>query len=156
MITHTTDAEDLTQKVFTRAMQAYGDFRQESEVTTWLHRIAMNLCVNYIRDKTRHRRVDGKSLDEEDREEGKLSLLDIVPNPEPAQLSLLEKDEVSRDLRMALAEMEAIYREVIVLREFQQMSYEEIAKVLAISVEAVGARLLRARNQLKIKMKRYM
>jgi RNA polymerase sigma-70 factor (ECF subfamily) len=151
LTTHPLDAEDLTQQVFTRAMGAYTTFRQESDVATWLHRIAMNLCVNYIRDRVRHRRVEGPSIDDGGPNERPLA--DTLPERRPGPPSLMERDDVSRRLRAALSEMDEIHRDVLVLREFEGLSYEEIARVLDIHVDAVGVRLLRARNQLKQMMK---
>lgn len=147
------DAEDLTQQVFIRAYKKYDSFRQESDVYTWLYRIAMNLCVDYIRGRKREIETVPVEVNADDSHR---SYWENIPDGELSHQNRLEQKELMGLIQETIADMKEKYRHVIILREFEGLSYEEIAKTLGISVKVVEIRLYRARNKLKKKTKDFL
>lgn len=122
------DAEDWTQETFLRAFSAIKGFRGESSLATWLYRIAVNVCMGNLRKKTT------------------ASLDDIEYKIEDEE----EKDnDIVEEVQRVLAQMSPFYRTLLILRHFEDLSYEEIADVLNISVNSVKIGLHRARKKFK-------
>lgn len=129
-------AEDLSQEVFLRMFLHLGKFREESSVRTWALSIARNVFLSYAKRKK------PVLLEEQDWE----GATDINSNqPEEQALKKEQAKEVHRCL-MCLAEQE---RTVLLLRDFEELSYEEIAKVMGIKTEAVKSRIYRARQKFR-------
>ena len=137
------DAEDVAQETFLRAHRAIADFRGDAKLSTWLYAIASRLCLNSLASgewKMARRRV------EED-------LAGLVWD-EPG--GNLERDEREAAVHRALAELTEERRVVIVLRDFEGLSYDEIAGALGLELGTVRSRLHRARLDLKDKLERYL
>lgn len=142
------EASDLTQDAFVRAYRAWGEFRGESQIYTWLYRIALNLCHNQRKKGDRRRRVEGPSLDtsiHEDEDARPMEVADFRPQPSHR----IENDELRVRLHEALQSLPENYRTVIVLRDIEGLSYEEIAAVTDSTLEAIKSRLFRARTLLR-------
>jgi RNA polymerase sigma-70 factor (ECF subfamily) len=150
------EASDLTQDTFVRAFNAWGEFRGESQVYTWLYRIALNLCHNQQKRVVRRNRMERWSLDSvsDDDFEGRGPI--EVADERPLPLARLESDEMRLRLREALLELPENYRAVIVLRDIEGLTYEEIARVTDSSLEAIKSRLFRARQTLRRLLQPYM
>lgn len=133
------DAMDCTQETMLRAFRAYPSFRREANEKTWFYRIAYNTCVDHLR-----KRPSDISLDAL-REQG----FDPSSNGlcEPGEH--LEKEEIRRDILRSLALLPQDQRAAVILRDFQQMSYSEIARILDISEGTVKSRIARAREKIK-------
>ncbi len=138
------DAEEIAQEAVLKAFMHLKQFRGESKFSTWVIRITINEARMRLR---RQRRVDFEPILEE-REDG-----DYVPRQIkdwreiPSQS--LERREVRQALKQALAALPAIYREVFILRDVQQLSIAETAEILGITGTNVKARLLRARLRMR-------
>ncbi|MFN4245730.1 MAG: RNA polymerase sigma factor [Brevinematia bacterium] len=142
------DLEDLAQEVFIKVFKNIGNFRGESQFYTWLYRIAMNISYDYKR-KNR----ETYSLDEplkEDEEDTFEKVLSDSSIEDP--LSVIETEELKEKLRKFIKELPKEYQEVLVLREYEGLSYEEIAKILNCPIGTVESRLFRARKELKEKI----
>jgi RNA polymerase sigma-70 factor (ECF subfamily) len=131
------DAEDVLQETFAGAYKNAGTFRGDSSVGTWLTKILVRQVAQWKRTRAR------KRLGELD-EGGVVSSADHVSGV-----------ETKVDLQSALNQLSEEHKEVLVLREFQHLSYDEIATVLEIPRGTVESRLHRARNELKAKLKAY-
>ncbi|WP_231967864.1 sigma-70 family RNA polymerase sigma factor [Thermanaeromonas toyohensis] len=143
------DAQDLAQEVFVRAYLNLEKFRFEADLGTWLHRITVNVYLN-SRRKNKKDNI-AYSLDEPLlTEEGEVSR-DLAATGSDPQEVLAEKEK-QRYIRQALENLPPEYRAVLVLREFQGLNYEDIAKVLGCSLGTVKSRLNRARQALKEKV----
>jgi RNA polymerase sigma-70 factor (ECF subfamily) len=141
-------AEDLVQETYLRALQAFARLRPDSNLKSWLFTILRNLRLNQVRDglnKSRAVEMDepgGGTREFEDK-----SLKD------PLFLYLAKVTQA--DVRKAIEELPAVYREVIVLREFEELSYLEIAQVLDCPCGTVMSRLKRARERLKERLQHW-
>jgi RNA polymerase sigma-70 factor (ECF subfamily) len=155
MIEDREEAEDLTQDTFVNAYRAYDGFRHESQIYTWLYRIAVNLTKNRLDRRGRRRATDGPSLDapvEVDED-------DITRQIEDWRLApdrVAENSELNQVLAHHVARLRPEYKEVVVLRDFEDLSYEDIARVVGCSVQAVKSRLFRARSVLRKVLTEYL
>ncbi len=146
MVRDTGHAEDLVQDVFIKAYAKLGDFEQKSRFYTWLYRIAVNRTLDFIKSRDRSKT---RSLEE-------LPLVHPEANPaETNPAAPLLEQEFLRKMEEALEEIPPKFREILVLREVQELSYEEISEVLGCSKGTVESRLFRARAKLKDKLKNY-
>jgi len=140
------DAKDLCQEVFLKAYRALGTFKREARFSSWLYQIALNAC----RDRLRRRR--GRTY---------LSLDDLEDSGEPplamggpSALELVEARDLSRIVELAMAELAPEQREVIVLKEYQDLTFLEIAEVLDVPISTVKTRLYRGLGQLRQRLER--
>ena len=146
------EARDLTQETFLRAFQSIAHFRGDSDLRTWMYRIAINQARNRWRWWRRRRRDVTVSIDAP-QPNGQVSLAgtlkaDNGANPETDTLA----HERERALRNALSSLKRVYRETVVLRDIEGFAYEEIAVALDISVGTVKSRLARGRQELRRKL----
>lgn len=158
------EACDLTQDTFVRAYGAWREFRGESQIYTWLYRIAINLCHNQQKKLQRRRRVECVSLDSAPAESGSGSGAAHGPmwssrevaDERPLPLQTLESHELRVRLHEALRELPDNYRTVIVLRDIEGLTYEEIARITDSTLEAIKSRLFRARGAIRRLMEPYL
>jgi RNA polymerase sigma-70 factor (ECF subfamily) len=146
------EARDLTQETFLRAFQSIGQFRGESDLRTWIYRIAINQARNRWRWWRRRRRDVTVSLDSESAQ-GNQPLIDLLRaagENSPEQKTLARERE--RVLRKALQSLSLAYRETVILRDIEGFSYEEIAETLGINVGTVKSRLARGRQELRTRL----
>jgi RNA polymerase sigma-70 factor, ECF subfamily len=146
------EARDLTQETFLRAFQSIVHFRGESDLRTWIYRIAINQARNRWRWWRRRRRDATVSIDAPE-VGGRLGLMATLKSEhprDPEQDTLANERE--RALRKALGSLRRVYREAVVLRDIEGFAYEEIAATLEISVGTVKSRLARGRQELRRKL----
>ena len=144
------EARDLTQETFLQAFRNIAGFRGEADLRTWLYRIAVNQARNRWRWWKRRHRDKTVSLDAPAGDEGSASLSAGIANEsaaDPEQQALARERE--RVLLAALATLSRPYREVIVLRDLEGLSYEEIAQALDMNIGTVKSRLSRGRDELR-------
>lgn len=142
------DAGDLAQETFIRLYQALGGFRGDSSFSTWLYRIAANACRDELRKRQRRRNVSMEELIESSPANTPVAGNEYSPE------ETVQRREVQRQVQDCLNELSEDHRLILVMREIQGLSYEEIAGVLQCSLGTVKSRISRARNALKDKMKR--
>jgi RNA polymerase sigma-70 factor, ECF subfamily len=150
------EAEDLTQDTFVNAHRAFDTFRGDSQVYTWLYRIAVNLTKNRLERRTRRDRAHSYSLDAPVETEGDEDLWRQTPDWSAAPDRLLANEELGELLAAEVTRLRADYREVVILRDYEGLSYEQIATVVGCSVQAVKSRLFRARSVLRDRLCRYV
>jgi len=131
------DAQDAMQETMLRAYRSFSDFREQAQVRTWLHRIAVNTCIDLIR-----KRRNVVSLDAL-RDEG----FDVGDERQSSYLKL-EESERKRLVNEGLSQLPEEMRAMIVLRDVRGLSYEEVAAVLDLPLGTVKSRISRARNKL--------
>lgn len=135
------DAEDVVQETFAGAYRGLGAFRHEASVKSWLTHILILQAARHHREQTRRR--------------GRLEAARDVMGPRAAQAPGHGAD-LRLDLGSALMALSSEHREVIVLRELQGMSYDDMAAVLKLPWGTVESRLFRARRQLQVLLKEYL
>lgn len=148
------EAEDMAQEVFVQVFKAVGQFRGESKLSTWIYRIAVNLCKNRAKYLSR-RHADLQDEFEPAQERlsaphGKGVTFSDVSRPD----DMVEGYEIERIVQRCISELEADFREVLVLRDVEDLSYEEIAEITGLADGTVKSRIFRARGLLKTKVER--
>lgn len=135
------EAEDLVQETYIRALEAFGRLRENSNVRGWLFTILRNQWLNELR-----RRRSGPQL----MDSVEMSVIDSLPGQFPDAQYLLELEEEAVQVRAAIRKLPPEFQEVLVLREFEELSYQEIATVLECPTGTVMSRLGRARGRLRV------
>jgi len=142
MCRNPSDAEEAAQEAFLAAWQGLPFFRGEASFSTWLYRLASNACVDVLRREGRHRAAAGPSLD--DAESG-CDPADPAPSPQ----ALAERAELREQIEAGLAALPPDYRQVLILRELHQRTYDEIAEILDLDLGTVKSRINRGRKRLR-------
>ena len=143
------DAADVLQNVFVKVFRGIGQFHGHSSLKTWMYRIAVREALNYRRGWFRRHVHEPVSLDEESAEP--VTALSTKPCGE-SPYEALELAERQKLVKAALAALPPPYRAVLVLREIDEMPYDEIADVLGIAEGTVKSRLMRGRELLRRKL----
>jgi RNA polymerase sigma-70 factor (ECF subfamily) len=143
------DAEEITQDAFIRAYRGLSRFRGESSLSTWLHRIALNLARNRYWYFFRRRRQHWVSLDRPLTEDSDATFADLVAatDRDPAQETVTS--EFTTLVAACMERLDPRHREILVMRNVLDLSYEEIARSLGINVGTVKSRIARAREYLR-------
>jgi RNA polymerase sigma-70 factor (ECF subfamily) len=146
------EARDLTQETFLSAFRHIARFRGDADLKTWLYRIAVNQSRNRWRWWRRRRKDVTVSLDEPDRtrEEPLSARLRDLNGSNPEADTLEHEREAA--IRAALRTMSRAYREIVILRDLEGLTYEEIAAALEIGIGTVKSRLARGRTELRKKL----
>ncbi|MSU70307.1 MAG: sigma-70 family RNA polymerase sigma factor [Opitutaceae bacterium] len=146
------DAEEVTQDAFIRAHRGLVNFRGDSAFSTWLYQIATNLARNRYWYWWRRKRDKSVSFDAPLSAENDTTLAEIIPT----ELETPEDATVTKELITSIAagmeKLNAKHREILILRNIKNLSYEEIAAILSISVGTVKSRIARAREALRAKL----
>ena len=149
MLGSNSDVEDIAQQVFIRVWKSARRYVPRAKFTTWLLKITRNLVFNELRRSKRHAHVPLQT--EPGAEEFPLK---DTTNPTP-DASLLE-NELQRAIEEAITELPESQRMALILRRYEQLSYEEISEVLDLSVPAVKSVLFRARTELRARLSKYL
>ena len=138
------EADDAAQEVFIKAYRGLGSFRGSSGFSTWLYRIAVNHCRDGLRKRARERTESWEALREREGEAAEQRISQDSPAGQ------------RRQLQEALDRLPEQYRAILILREAEGMSYQELAEFLGCSLDAVKARLRRARSELVEKARHFL
>ena len=137
------DAADMTQETFIKAYNSLQSFRGDSKFSVWLYRIASNVCLDFLRSRSRKQTVS-LSVEDDEGEEAQLDIADESQSPEV----LLERGLTRNAVRRGLDTLPPDYRQILLLREIQGLSYDEISTALGIDIGTVKSRIFRARKRL--------
>lgn len=146
------EAEDMTQEVFVQVFKSIDTFRGDSKLSTWIYRIAMNLTKNRHKYLARryhksHSDIDGNEPDDAHNDaQGRTS--GEVQRPDWEAMG----NETERIVLRCLHQLEAEFREILILRDVENLSYEEVASITQLPIGTVKSRLHRARSLLKSKV----
>jgi RNA polymerase sigma-70 factor (ECF subfamily) len=143
MVGNEFDALDIAQEAFLKAYRSLGNFRGDSKFSVWLYRLTSNICIDFLRPRSRADTVSLTVLDC-DEEEQELEIPDgrFLPEDE------LQKKELRASIGRGLQTLPDEYRRILVLRELGGMSYEELSAALDLDLGTVKSRLSRARKRL--------
>jgi RNA polymerase sigma-70 factor, ECF subfamily len=142
------EACDVVQESFLSAYRAIGKFRGDARFSTWLGSIVLNQARNHLKQKNARSRNEGISLDESaDAPDG--TRLIAVRSSDESAVEQLENRELAASVQLCIGALDGEQREVLVLRDIQEFSYEEIGVMLKLPEGTIKSRLFRARNALK-------
>ena len=136
------DAAEAAQEAFLSVWQGLRFYRGDASFSTWLYRLVSNACIDLLRREGRHQAAAGPSLNDE---ELGMDVPDSAPNPHEAA----EQKELRALIEEGLQSLSPEHRQVLVLREIHQLSYDEIADTLELDVGTVKSRISRGRRQLR-------
>ena len=136
------DAAEAAQEAFLAAWQGLPNFRGDAAFSTWLYRLASNACIDLLRREGRHQNAAGPSFNDE---ESGLDVTDTAPTPSET----LERKELRDQIEAGLQSLSTEHRQVLILREIHQLSYEEISQILKLDSGTVKSRISRGRRQLR-------
>lgn len=140
------EARDLAQEAFLKSYRALGSFKLEARFSSWLYQIALNAARDRLRRRRTRHDVSLDSVEETaDRPLGR---------PDPSALDLVESRDLSRLVAAAVAELPEEQREVVVLKEYQGLTFAEIAEALDVPLSTVKTRLYRGLGQLRLRLER--
>ena len=142
MCRNSADAEEAAQEAFLAAWQALPAFRGDASFATWLYRLVSNACVDILPREGRHQAMAGPSLDDEESSPE-------PPDKSPSPHALAERAELRRQIEAGLAALPPEYRQVLILREIHQCTYDEIAQICSIDLGTVKSRINRGRKRLR-------
>jgi len=145
------DAEDVLQETFMKAYEHLDQFKGDSKFYTWIVRIAVNQALM----KLRRRKTDKTVSIDETIDTGEDTVVREIAAWDENPEQQFSRDELGSILDTAVSSLEPLYRSVFVLRDIEELSTEETAEALGLSVPAVNSRLLRARLQLREKLTRF-
>jgi RNA polymerase sigma-70 factor, ECF subfamily len=131
-------AEDIAQEAFVRAFKGLPRFERKAKFSSWLYQIALNLCKDHLKSKSRHARSAG-----EDQLEG------VDSNPRDQAPAQVVQGELSEKMREAIQSLPLLYRESFVLRHLQGLEYADIARITEVPADTVRVRAYRAREMLR-------
>lgn len=137
------DAADMAQDAFIKAYSSLSSFRGDSKFSVWLFRIVSNLCLDFLRSRKRRPTVS-LSVENDEGEDMEFEIADESQSPE----TLLEQKLTREAVRCGLDSLPPEQRQILLLREIQGLSYEEIAQVLELESGTVKSRIFRARKRL--------
>lgn len=143
MVGNSEDAADMSQEAFIKAYNSLNSFRGDSKFSVWLYRIVSNVCLDFIRSRKRKQTVS-LSVEDDNGEDVELDIADDTQSPERLMDKQLTRDAVRR----GLASLPPGQRQILLLREIQGLSYDEIAEVLNVEAGTVKSRIFRARKKL--------
>ena len=143
------EAEDLTQEVFVQVFKAIGTFRGDSKLSTWIYRIAVNLCKNrskYLRVRHANEQDELDAMAER-LAPGETTRANVAQIERPDEA--MAGRQVEKIVQDAIQKIEPTFRECLILRDVEELSYEEIEQITGLAAGTVKSRIFRARAQLK-------
>ena len=143
MMRNEDEAIDLSQEAWVKGWQRLKQFHGEASFVTWITRIVINLCLDQLR---KHKRIRAESIEQLEEELGGVERQMPVVNPNPTER--LERGELRQRIDRALGQLSYEHRTVLVLHEFEELEYKEIAKRMECSIGTVMSRLFYARRKM--------
>jgi len=133
------EAEDLTQDIFLKVFKSLGTFDRRANFQTWLISVSRNLCIDHYRSVRKERQTVDRAVDASEV---------ATPSAEPGPMAALEQRDRAALLRQALAALPDTLRQAVVMRDLQELSYQEIADALQLPEGTVKSRINRGRTEL--------
>ena len=138
------EQEDVAQEAFIKAYRAIGNFRGESAFYTWLYRIAVNTAKNHLVGASRRPPVNDMDIDDK----GGIEIMSGLAEDNSPE-AILQNEQLVQTIRKAIADLPDELRQAITLREFDGLSYEDIAEVMGCPIGTVRSRIFRAREAIE-------
>jgi RNA polymerase sigma-70 factor (ECF subfamily) len=156
MLGNKAEAEDVAQEVFIAVFKTVDQFREESKLSTWIFRVAVNHCKNRIKYLARRHQRSHDELDETQLEPGDGAMMAGPPSAPRRPDRQVEGAQLEKIMQDAIAELEEDHRVLVVLRDVEELSIEEICEITGLPDGTVKSRLHRARLALRKKIQRHL
>ena len=150
MLSSNSDVEDIAQQVFIRVWKSASRYKHKAKFTTWLLKITRNLVFNELRRSKRHSHVPLQPTDPAAEE------IPVKDEEVPAPDASLLESELQEAIESAILNLPDTQRMALILRRYEELSYEEISEVLDLSVPAIKSLLFRARTELRARLSKYL
>ncbi|MBS4537203.1 sigma-70 family RNA polymerase sigma factor [Clostridium sp. D2Q-11] len=152
MLKNPEDAKDVSQQAFVKIFKYIDTFNFKSSFTTWMYRIIVNLCIDYINKNKINNTYSLDNPIKTDTGEINREVKDNTDLPE----DIVEKKETKQIVHNAINKLDDIHRSIIILRDIEDFSYKEISEILEISIGTVKSRIKRGRDNLRVILKEEM
>ena len=156
MLGRRAEAEEITQDVFVQVFKSVDSFRGDSKLSTWIFRVAVNLCKNRMKYNARRGGKNQQDLDSLGEHTSMWAAEGVSAGATSRPDDLVEGQQLVEVVREAIGELEPEFRQLVILRDVEDLSYEEIAEVTNLPVGTVKSRIHRGRSQLRAKVERLM
>jgi RNA polymerase sigma-70 factor (ECF subfamily) len=147
------DLEDVAQEVFLRIFKFIRKYRGNASLESWIYKIVLNYCRTFARRRSMLTRIFGIQTSSREGDERSYELLDSVPSETYDPAKTIEQRRIAEDILSAVHGLPDIYCDILIMREVNELSYEEIAQILSISIGTVKSRISRARDLVRAKVK---
>jgi RNA polymerase sigma-70 factor, ECF subfamily len=147
------EMEDVAQEIFLRIFKFIRKYRGQASLESWIYKIVLNYCRTHSRRRSNVLRWFVTQPKDSGDEERSFDVLDTVPDTTYDPAKSVEQRRVAEDILRAVHALPVIYRDILVMREMNELSYEEIAEILGISIGTVKSRISRARDLVRQKVK---
>jgi RNA polymerase sigma-70 factor (ECF subfamily) len=150
----TDDLDDVSQEVFVRIYRSIGKYRGNASLESWIYKIVLNYCRTHVRRRNSFHRVFGMpAVGPQAGEDRAFELIDALPADTYDPAKTIEQRRVAQDIMAAVQSLSSIYRDILIMREVNELSYEEISQILGISIGTVKSRISRARDLVRGKVR---
>lgn len=146
------DLDDVAQEVFLRVYKFIRKYRGTASLESWIYKIVLNYCRTHARRRSVLQRVFGFNLSRSGDDERSYDLLESLPAETYDPAKAIEQRRLAEDILAAVRALPQIYRDILIMREVNELSYEEISQILGISLGTVKSRISRARDLVRNKV----
>jgi RNA polymerase sigma-70 factor (ECF subfamily) len=147
------DIDDVAQEVFLRIFKFIRKYRGNASLESWIYKIVLNYCRTYVRRRSALARLFAPLPAVNAEDEQTFEILDTLPDSTYDPAKTIEQRKLVQDILTAVHSLPEIYRNILIMREVNELSYEEIAEILGISIGTVKSRISRARDLVRQKVK---
>ena len=147
------DIEDVAQEIFLRIFKFIRKYRGNASLESWIYKIVLNYCRTYVRRRSALARLFAPLPAVSPDDDHSYEILDLLPDATYDPAKTIEQRKLVQDILGAVHALPEIYRNILVMREVNELSYEEIAEILGISIGTVKSRISRARDLVRQKVK---
>ncbi len=149
----TDDLDDVAQEVFLRIYKFIRKYRGNASLESWIYKIVLNYCRTHARRRSVWNRVFGLQSTARSDDDRSYEVLDTLPSETYDPAKTIEQRRQAEDIIEAVHSLPDIYRDILIMREVNELSYEEIAQILTISIGTVKSRISRARDLVRSKVR---
>lgn len=147
------ELEDVAQEIFLRIFKFIRKYRGNASLESWIYKIVLNYCRTHARRRAVFSRFFWSPQPSGDAEDKTFEILDTLPDLAHDPARETENRSMAQDIMAAVRNLAPIYRDILIMREVNELSYEEIADILDISIGTVKSRISRARDLVRLKVK---
>lgn len=147
----TQDIEDIAQEVFIRIFRFIKKYRGEASFESWIYKIVLNYCRSYVRRRAMINRLFFIPLERAD-DERSVDFIENQPSAQENPMDLIEHRRIAENIIAEVRKLPSIYKDILIMREVNGLSYEEISTILGISIGTVKSRISRARAMIRDKV----